>query len=534
MDVTVKTEDGQGESITEAGNASVRDEDVGSGSRKDRGKKTVSPSDGETKIETKTDWNEEDFVLTIDYFVIECNLPNDGQLPGDIPKSLVSDEEFERFFGPSTGFKGRNGPNIKNCVGLPQSEVLHLFQVIDGHDKPMNGTMGKMFPRVLYAERFLKKRINWAAYAFDRHRNQIRSHKQRGEGKPSGPPIVRPHRVYKPPPNLILELASCDESAISKEPAISKEVKPKVQPAASVSGEQEEAPSVKHATKVEPPKSGVKSETRPITYMLGVLELKANIRDREKLIAKLQDDITAQSDAIDNIRDKLKIVAESISNAESQFKTIMLNDMKLLSSLESEEEDLNLSYSRVLTAIEECTSKLVQSQTELKLSRSKEGGLNVEITAAEFEIQKLQSSLTKAESIVEAQIGELKHAGVERTWRVSTAPTKVRGASPCSTILCSREDDRDNDASLVATNHVPVTRSKKGKQGGSKADVPARKMRTRSHITKAEMSTRVDTPCPYTKVVLRALGDSEIETPEALKGTGDVSSCKKSKRKILI
>ncbi|KAL3676806.1 hypothetical protein R1sor_026754 [Riccia sorocarpa] len=369
MDVTVKTEDGQGESITEAGNASVRDGDVGSGSLKDSGKKTVSPSDGETKTETKTDWNEEDFVLTIDYFAIECNLPNDGQLPGDIPKSLVSNEEFER------------------------------------------------------------------------HRNQIRSHKQRGEGKPSGPPIVRPHRVYKPPPNLILELASCDEPAISKELAISKEVKSKVQPAASVSGEQEEAPSVKHATKVEAPKSGVKSETWPITYMPGVLELKANIRDREKLIAKLQDDITAQSDAIDSIRDKLKIVAESISNAESQFKTdnaeraklqtepstlaarkqtleIRLEDggfnendpedMKLLSSLESEEEDLNLSYSRVMTAIEECTSKLVQSQTELKLSRSKEGGLNAEITAAEFEIQKLQSSLTEAESIVEAQIGELK------------------------------------------------------------------------------------------------------------------------------
>ncbi|KAL3691943.1 hypothetical protein R1sor_005594 [Riccia sorocarpa] len=327
--LTVKTEDGQSESITEVGNASVRDGDVGSGSLKDRGKKTVSPSDGETKTETKTDWNEEDFVLTIDYFPIECNLPNDGQLPGDIPKSLVSDEEFDRCFGPSTGFKGRNGPNIKNCVGLPQSEVLHLFQVIDGHDKPVNGTMGKMFPRALYAERFLKKRINWAAYAFDRHRNQIRSHKQRGEGKPSGPPIVRPHRVYKPSPNFILELASYDEPANSKEPAISKEVKPKVEPAATVSREQEEAPSVKHATKVEAPKSGVKLETRPITYMPGVLELKANIRDREKLIAKLQDDITAQSDAIDNIRDKLKIVAESISNAESQFQTDNAEPAKL-------------------------------------------------------------------------------------------------------------------------------------------------------------------------------------------------------------
>ncbi|KAL3702396.1 hypothetical protein R1sor_020418 [Riccia sorocarpa] len=124
---------------------------------------------------------------------------------GDIQKSLVSDELLEKCFGPRTGKNGRNGPKISNCTGLPQSEVLHLFQVIDGHDKPVNGTLGVAFPRALYAERFFGKRINWAAYAHERHRNQIKNSKTRGDSRPTGPPVIRPERVYTPPTTLVLE-----------------------------------------------------------------------------------------------------------------------------------------------------------------------------------------------------------------------------------------------------------------------------------------------------------------------------------------
>ncbi|KAL3701504.1 hypothetical protein R1sor_019526 [Riccia sorocarpa] len=62
-------------------------------------------------------------------------------MPGAIPKTLVSDEDIEKCFGPRSGNKSQNGPKLNNCTRLPQSEVLHLFQVIDGHDKPVNGTL---------------------------------------------------------------------------------------------------------------------------------------------------------------------------------------------------------------------------------------------------------------------------------------------------------------------------------------------------------------------------------------------------------
>ncbi|KAL3675090.1 hypothetical protein R1sor_025038 [Riccia sorocarpa] len=61
--------------------------------------------------------------------------------------------------------------------------------------------------------------------------------------------------------------------------------------------------------------------------------------------------------------------------------------------------------------------------------------------------------------------------GAERTWRVSAATTKVRSASPCSTVVSTREEERESDVSLVGTNHVPRTRSRAGKRVGSKGEV---------------------------------------------------------------
>ncbi|KAL3682155.1 hypothetical protein R1sor_000177 [Riccia sorocarpa] len=222
-------------------------------------------------------------------------------MPGDIPKTLVLDEDIEKCFGPRSGNKGRNGPKLNNCTELPQSEVLHLFQVIDGHDKPVNGTLGAIFPRALYAERFLKKRINWAEYAQERHRNQLRSSKSRRESKPIGPPILRVHRVYKPPPSLSLEPGETDERAPIASP-----------------------------------------------------------------------------------------------------------DMNLLQSLEAEEEDLNLSLSGVLTIIEECSARLLQSQTEMKLSRSKQEELKMELERVELKVDNAQVVLRREEALLAFQKEELR------------------------------------------------------------------------------------------------------------------------------
>ncbi|KAL3681660.1 hypothetical protein R1sor_024616 [Riccia sorocarpa] len=80
---------------------------------------------------------------------------------------------------------------------IPPADMLSLVQVIDGHEKPINGTIGVIFPRALYAERILRQKINWAAFAHDKLKNQLKAHKTRKLAKPTGPPFIRTPRVYK-------------------------------------------------------------------------------------------------------------------------------------------------------------------------------------------------------------------------------------------------------------------------------------------------------------------------------------------------
>ncbi|KAL3685822.1 hypothetical protein R1sor_003844 [Riccia sorocarpa] len=351
----------------------------------------------------------------------------------------------------STRTKGRNGPKLNNYVGLPQSKVLHLFQVIDGHEKPVNNTLGATFPRALYAERFLKKRINWTRYAHERHRNQLRSSKARKESKPIGPPIVRPLRVYKPPANLILEpLDSEDASASPKREVRSPKHELNLNEEAETSMLAKEEPGasvIMDGSLAEAPESSsVIPEVRlvklasPASYMPGFIELKDDIAVREKLTAKLRSDITALTEAIAGFRGDLLLANESIAKAESRYKAENANrerleseratlakaklsleirlddggfdeenpeDMKLLHSLESEEEELNLKHSGVLSALEECIVRLKQSQSELKLSRDFVEESKVQVENGEREIEVAEKAIAREQSKLEAQIHEL-------------------------------------------------------------------------------------------------------------------------------
>ncbi|KAL3702356.1 hypothetical protein R1sor_020378 [Riccia sorocarpa] len=219
--------------------------------------------------------------------------------------------------------------------------------------------------------------------------------------------------------------------------------------------------------------------------------------------------------------------------------------MKLLQTLELQEEELVLTYSAALTALEESTKRLKDLQTDLKLSRTSAEKLNADITAAEVQIVTSQSALSREESTIEAQKEELnvlqpfaesKIAALNPTFVPTateiTKTTKVRDASPSSTIISSREEEKDSDLCMTEVNHLPLTRSKKGKRKGvEKADL-SRKVRTRSYVTEAEMSTGIGSPCAYKKVVLRPLG--EIETPEAMKRTGALPSSKKTKTILML
>ncbi|KAL3690897.1 hypothetical protein R1sor_004548 [Riccia sorocarpa] len=704
MDVKMKAEPGQVGSSPHGGSSGVRDGEVLSGSH-ESSKKVEAPN-----AVVVEDWNEDDFILSIEYFAKDCSIPNKGMMSDDISKTLVSDEDIEKCFGPRSGNKSRNGPKLNNCTGLPQSEVLHLFQVIDGHDKLVNGTLGAIFPRALYAERFLKKRINWAGYAQERHRNQLRSSKSRRESKPICPPILRVHKVYKPPPHLNLEPGETDERAPSP-------VDRNLKRAATIDAEQEAPAVAEEGISSEP------SEVKPEVLLRGsssgtsclpvYVELKDDIAARENSIKAIHANISSESEALEVLRSSTKSAAESIALSVGTYKTdkevlgkletertelaarkqsleMRLEDggfdeenpedMNLLQSLEAEEEDLNLSLSGVLTKIEECSARLLQSQTEMKLSRSKQEELKMELERAELKVDNAQVVLRREEALLAFQKEELRclqpfaelsvapliprwiptatevtktvfrlsscpvcclgfhcmnfiptscgHAyhpaclaaliahsgqqcmecnetfhphwceswgfevaekvkqewerkagllnqrvafresirglymktpklqserrlqeglkrqclnitytkvGVERTILTSAAATKVKGISPCNTILSEREEDlRDLDVSLMDTSPVPRTRSKSGKRNLPKGDSVQGRCGPghMSHVTEAEMSTWIGTPCAHTKIVLKPLG--EIETLEALKRMRDDSRFINPKRKIII
>ncbi|KAL3681594.1 hypothetical protein R1sor_024550 [Riccia sorocarpa] len=324
---------------------------------------------------------------------------------------------------------------------------------------------------------------------------------------------------------------------------------------------------------------------------------KDDIAARENSIKTIHENISSENEAIEFLRTNTKSALESIALSVGTYKTDKevigkletertelatrkqsletrledggfdeenLEDMILLQSLKAEEEELNLSLSGVLTKIEECSTRLLHSQTEMKLSRSKHEELKVEQTELKvdnaqceswgFEVAEkvkqewerktglLNQRVAFRESIKGLYLKTPKlqserrlHEGlkrqclnitytkveVERTILASAATTKVRGISPCSTILSEREEDlRDFDVSLVDTSPMPRTRSKSRKRNVPRGD-SVRKVRTMSHVTEAEMSTGIGTPCAHTKVVLKPLG--EIETLEALKSMGDNS-----------
>ncbi|KAL3688885.1 hypothetical protein R1sor_015194 [Riccia sorocarpa] len=329
---TVKAEAGKGGSSSEVvPNGGIRD-----GSQETSKKKAVEGLDGSQETSKKkvvegsdvgskdTNWTEEEFALSIDYFAKECLLPSDGMLANDVPRTLVSDEDIERCFGPRLGQKGRNGPKINNCTGLPQAEVLHLFQVIDGHDKPVNGTLGVIFPRALYAERFLKKRINWAAYAHEKHKNQIRTCKGRGDSRP---------------------------------------------------------------TAIEASRISLKSAEETISN--------AETRYREE--CDVRDKLEHNRAALAEKKQALEIRLE-----DGGFDEENPEDMKLLQKLELQEEELVLTYSAALTALEESNKRLKDLQTDLKLGRTSAEKMNAEITTAEVQILTSQSAITREESTVVA------------------------------------------------------------------------------------------------------------------------------------
>ncbi|KAL3687648.1 hypothetical protein R1sor_013957 [Riccia sorocarpa] len=322
-------------------------------------------------------------------------------MPGDIPKTLVSDEDIEKCFGPRSGNKGRNGPKLNNCTGLPQLEVLHLFQVIDGHDKLVNGTLGAIFPRALYAERFLKKRINWAGYAQERHRNQLRSSKSRRESKPRGPPNLRVHKVYKPPPNLSLEPGETEERAPSP-------VDRNLKGAATIDAEQEAPAAAEEGISSEPfevkPEVLLRGSSSRTSCLPVYVELKDDIAARENSIKDIHANISSESEALEVLRSSTKSAAESIALSVGTYKI----DKEVLGKLETKQTELARRKQSLETRLEYGGFDEENPETEMKLSRSKQEELKMELEHAELKVDNAQVVLRREEALLAFQKEELR------------------------------------------------------------------------------------------------------------------------------
>ncbi|KAL3688843.1 hypothetical protein R1sor_015152 [Riccia sorocarpa] len=251
------------------------------------------------------------------------------------------------------------------------------------------------------------------------------------------PPILRVHRVYKPPPNMSLEPGETEERAPSP-------VDRNLKRAATIDAEQEAPAAAEEGISSEP------SEVKPEVLLRGsssrtsclpvYVELKDEIAARENSIKDIHANISSDTEALEVLRSSTKSAAESIALSVGTYKTDKEvlgkletertelarrkqsletrledggfdeenpEDMNLLQSLEAEEEDLNLSLSEVLTKIEECSARLLQSQTEMKLSRSKLEELKMELERAELKFDNAQVVLRREEALLAFQKEEL-------------------------------------------------------------------------------------------------------------------------------
>ncbi|KAL3691926.1 hypothetical protein R1sor_005577 [Riccia sorocarpa] len=253
----------------------------------------LEPESVKKKLEPETrdaEWTEDEFVLSVEYFTTECRLLNDGLMLGEVLKTLVSDELLEKCFGPRFGKNGRNGPKLRACTGLPQSEVLHLFQVIDGHEKPVNGTLG--------------------------------------------PPVIRSKRVYTPPATLVLEPPQPTSDSEQKgSPSEHKsQCGAEVLPEEQLVGEgdidvtdcKENAGFTDGGITKFKKNSAPEGSTSPVVIirskMPGVEELRGDILVRKRRVETLRNEVKAVIDAIENNRKKLKETEETITRAEESLK----------------------------------------------------------------------------------------------------------------------------------------------------------------------------------------------------------------------
>ncbi|KAL3685023.1 hypothetical protein R1sor_003045 [Riccia sorocarpa] len=259
-------------------------------------KQKSEPGSGDTK------WTEEDFILSVEYFANECKLPNDGLVPGDIQKSLLSDELLEKLLMAMTN---------QSMERL----VLHFHAHCMLSVSWGNGLTGLLTP-MRGIEIRLKTRRS-----------------EENQDQP-GPPVIRPKRVYTPPTTLVLEpLLTSDiehKGSPSKQKGSPSEQKSRPLHASEVLAKQkveerivldwtDNVGSDECSTKLKPssaPEGSTFAMVIVRSKMPGVEDLEADIRVRKESVEKLRGEVKTLTDAVDNNRQKLQDSEESMTRVE--------------------------------------------------------------------------------------------------------------------------------------------------------------------------------------------------------------------------
>ncbi|KAL3688661.1 hypothetical protein R1sor_014970 [Riccia sorocarpa] len=441
-----------------------------------------TPGTSQTK---KTDWAEEEFWKPIEYFADDCNLPNEDLMPNDVPKTLVSDEVLLECFGPKCGKNGRNGPKLSNCTGLPQEGVLHIFQVIDGHDKPVNGTLGAIFPRALYAERVLGKKINWVAYAHEKLKNQIKTSKLRGDPKPTGPPYIRTHRVYIPPASLS-STSSVEKEKLNSSTKVMLDSTSAMDTIGLPIGEGSGAggtdamafPALSSSVITDEQKivSCVASAIR--STMPGIEYLKREILDSEEKGQVTRDEIDRLRSDITKFSEQLDTVQKLLSEAEKKLR----EKQQLREDLETERSSLMKKKSDIELQLND--GVFDDENPEEKVENS---WVISTMTANQYNV-----GTSPAQSTVAIKSKYSRDYEKEGKLVISTIPTVPRGKDV---------EERVSDVSVidvpVGRLHTTRSSSKRGKPSNLKTSENVeshRKVRTRRNTTVVGFDTGTASP----------------------------------------
>ncbi|KAL3693319.1 hypothetical protein R1sor_006970 [Riccia sorocarpa] len=420
---------------------------------------TEDPGEGD-----KEDWDEEDFILPIEYFVEDCKLPSHGIHPAELPKNLVSDEQLVRCFGSKTGKGGRNGH------------------------------------RALYAERILGQKINWAAFAHDKLKNQIKAQKTRKLAKPTGPPCVRTLGVYTPPKSLKFDDNDVPETtpmlevdaAEAKDKGKLTELQLRGMPA-----EKSEASGSASPTVCSELSGDLKSfGASPMkSVQIESIERESKLNQRNKEIAMLLE-------------------------PDDNFDENDFEEVERLDQLEREGEDLTVQMAEVLDAI--------------AASESKEKNLREQIEATKKCREDTESQLLEVTNEISGKEKTLSQDQVEHDWKASSAASKVRrhlytASGGGHTSQPPTPTSAPASSNVQQLKHVKIEGEKDnvGKSAGPKKRngpkhsddtilPPPHKVKTR-HATKSEIGTGIDSPSESRTITLKSY--KAINTPPTVANT---------------